>query len=60
MRELKFYIPKVRTKRQGKILALSLAVSLIIIIVLALGLKVEEPERETPPERPPLQVIILK
>lgn len=60
MRELKFYIPKVRTRRQGKILALSLAVSIIIIVMLALGLKVEEPQREMPPERPPLQVIILK
>jgi hypothetical protein len=60
MRELKFYIPKVKTRRQGKILLLSFVVTLIIITLLALGIKVEEPKREPPQERAPLNLTIVK
>jgi len=60
MRELKFYIPKVKTRHQGKIILLSLVVTLIIITILALGIKVEEPKSEQFQERTPLSVTIVK
>jgi hypothetical protein len=58
MREIKFYIPKIKTRRQGKIFALSLIVTLIIITVLALGIKIEEPQREPYQEREPLELVV--
>ncbi|MBO7435530.1 hypothetical protein J6U76_06025 [bacterium] len=58
MREIKFYIPKFKSRRQRKILFLSLVVTLIIIAVLALGIKIEEPQREPFLEREPLELIV--
>ena len=58
MREIKFYIPKIKSRRQGKILALSLVVTLIIITVLALGIKIEEPQRDAYKEREPIEIIL--
>ncbi|MBR5901825.1 hypothetical protein IKZ40_05695 [bacterium] len=58
MREIKFYIPKFKSRRQGKIFFLSLVVTLIIITVLALGIRIEEPQREPFQEREPLELTI--
>ena len=58
MREIKFYIPKFKSRRQRKILFLSLVITLIIIAVLALGIKIEEPQREPFLEREPLELIV--
>ncbi|MBR5624249.1 hypothetical protein IKW72_04505 [bacterium] len=58
MREIKFYIPKFKSRRQGKIFFLSLVVTLIIITVLALGIRIEEPRRDPPAEREPLELFV--